>query len=249
MIEPLSNLAKFSMAKTNSYRIADDETQEWRHDLFDQVPALTAGWSNREGLRTGKVPDLNSRALPADTQQCLNPDGNAGHLVLSGYGYYNGLPQLQRDTGMHTWSTQGFQADMTEDYFPRNNADCVRPPVENDRRSTLNQSCTSAQSDLSMQQPPHIAVPSVQRLIIGRAITAPEPMETSNWSNKDSDEECVPAEQTEGIRGRKRQRVPHTTVERRYRENINAHLVKLWKSLLAIAPGATTSETDRKSVV
>lgn len=53
----------------------------------------------------------------------------------------------------------------------------------------------------------------------------------------------MPAEQTEGIRGRKRQRVPHTTVEHRYRENINAHLVNLWKSLLAIEPWATTSET------
>lgn len=94
-----------------------------------------------------------------------------------------------------------------------------------------------------MQQPPHIAVPSVQRPIVGRAITATEPMETPNWSNKVSDEECVPAEQTKSIRGRKRQRVPQTNVERRYREIINAHLVKLWKSLLAIEPWATTSET------
>ncbi|KAK3656586.1 hypothetical protein LTR56_002934 [Elasticomyces elasticus] len=243
MTEPLSDLAKSSTAKTNSCRIADDETQEWRHDLFDQVPALTAGWPNHEGLRTGKVQDLNSRFLPADTQQCLNPYGNAGHLVSSGYGYYNGLPQLQRDTGMHTWSTQGFPADMAEDYFLWNNADYVRPPAENDRRSTSNQSCTSARSDLSMQQPPNIAVPSAQRPVVGRATTAPEPMETSNWSNKDSDEECVPAEQIKGVRGRKRQRVPHTTVERRYRENINAHLVKLWKSLPASGPWATTSET------
>ena len=39
-------------------------------------------------------------------------------------------------------------------------------------------------------------------------------------------------------RGRKRQRIPHTAVERRYRENLNAHLDKLRQNVPALACGA-----------
>lgn len=37
------------------------------------------------------------------------------------------------------------------------------------------------------------------------------------------------------LRGRKRQRIPHTAVERRYRENLNAHLDKLRLTVPAFA--------------
>jgi hypothetical protein len=36
-------------------------------------------------------------------------------------------------------------------------------------------------------------------------------------------------------RGRKRQRIPHTAVERRYRENLNAHLEKLRQTVPTLA--------------
>lgn len=59
----------------------------------------------------------------------------------------------------------------------------------------------------------------------------------------ESDDDFVPSEcnqnskpaTTTSNRGRKRQRIPHTAVERRYRENLNAHLERLRQTVPALA--------------
>ena len=51
--------------------------------------------------------------------------------------------------------------------------------------------------------------------------------------SSDDDDEYIPTEPSN--RGRKRQRIPHTAVERRYRENLNAHLDKLRQTVPALA--------------
>lgn len=72
----------------------------------------------------------------------------------------------------------------------------------------------------------------------------------------DSDDDFVPSEanqasrsttqpannnNTTNNRGRKRQRIPHTAVERRYRENLNAHLERLRQTVPALATRRTPS--------
>jgi hypothetical protein len=61
-----------------------------------------------------------------------------------------------------------------------------------------------------------------------------------------SDEEDADYEPAPGQRGRKRQRIPHTAVERRYRENLNAHLEKLRQTVpsLAARKGAGGSKVE-----
>lgn len=59
----------------------------------------------------------------------------------------------------------------------------------------------------------------------------------------ESDDDFVPSESnqnskpttTASNRGRKRQRIPHTAVERRYRENLNAHLERLRQTVPSLA--------------
>jgi hypothetical protein len=59
----------------------------------------------------------------------------------------------------------------------------------------------------------------------------------------ESDDDFVPSESNQAskpstmpsTRGRKRQRIPHTAVERRYRENLNAHLERLRQTVPALA--------------
>lgn len=62
-------------------------------------------------------------------------------------------------------------------------------------------------------------------------------------ASDESDEDFVPSESNQASkhpagasnRGRKRQRIPHTAVERRYRENLNAHLERLRQTVPSLA--------------
>jgi hypothetical protein len=64
----------------------------------------------------------------------------------------------------------------------------------------------------------------------------------------ESDDDFVPSESnqnskpatTNSNRGRKRQRIPHTAVERRYRENLNAHLERLRQTVPSLASRRTS---------
>ena len=54
-------------------------------------------------------------------------------------------------------------------------------------------------------------------------------------ASDDDDEDYMPSEDPKHTRSRKRQRIPHTAVERRYRENLNGHLDKLRQAVPALA--------------
>jgi hypothetical protein len=106
------------------------------------------------------------------------------------------------------------------------------------------------------QQPGQPAVDEIERPRMGqRANTAPAksqrahkaPASTAPGSDE-SDEDLVPDDlpttKIAAKGGRKRQRIPHTAVERRYRENLNAHLDRLRQTVPSLAsrrlPGAAT---------
>jgi hypothetical protein len=107
-----------------------------------------------------------------------------------------------------------------------------------------------------LPEPTHLRT---QRPGIMRAITAPEnivtqrrhdtlspPIKRSTSDDEDvgiadDDDDYMPsasnlkAASSSAARGRKRQRIPHTAVERRYRENLNAHLDKLRQTVPSLA--------------
>ena len=91
-----------------------------------------------------------------------------------------------------------------------------------------------------------------------RRATAPATAGVKQPSSDEEDEDLVPAtEETTksgggGAKGgKKRQRIPHTAVERRYRENLNAHLDKLRQTVPSLAsrkgPGGKEGEGVRPS--
>lgn len=122
----------------------------------------------------------------------------------------------------------------------------------------------------SNTQHPHIHAPSVsphqeipdpmsldRPSMPGRAKTDPvkrqhaKPSKTTPnikaSGSDESDDDFVPSEPnqtpkptTTSTRGRKRQRIPHTAVERRYRENLNAHLERLRQTVPALASRRTS---------
>ena len=98
---------------------------------------------------------------------------------------------------------------------------------------------------------------SVDRPVMPRANTDPgkgdpsRPSKTANIKasgSDESDDDFVPSESNQNSkpaatapnRGRKRQRIPHTAVERRYRENLNAHLERLRQTVPSLASRRTS---------
>lgn len=73
-------------------------------------------------------------------------------------------------------------------------------------------------------------------------------IKASGSDENESDEDFVPSEFNLATkptpaatnRGRKRQRIPHTAVERRYRENLNAHLERLRQTVPSLASRRTS---------
>ncbi|TKA66493.1 hypothetical protein B0A55_09168 [Friedmanniomyces simplex] len=229
----------------------DDADHEWRHQPFGQMPTLASQWPDQPGSRMGGMQDVDLSVFQHDTHQYPGSYGTAAQLIPPGFGYYGEvtLPSCS-DVEMHTPSTAGFPPGVTEGYFPRDSVGYLKPPTSHGLGSVTTQSPKSAQSDISPRQKtryPDTATPSIQRPAIGRSATAPEPrcppaLKRSGTS-EDEDEEYVPVEGSKAGRGRKRQRIPHTAVERRYRENLNAHLDKLRQSVPAFASRALASKT------
>ncbi|KAK5107122.1 hypothetical protein LTR62_001712 [Meristemomyces frigidus] len=168
----------------------------------------------------------------------------------SAYNNYYDEPNLQVDTEMLTPSTATFSTDMVEDYQPCH--DCttnfLHPPLSCAHTSISAQSPHSVERETPLRlQPPKPLVLKQQskerRPTYSRAATAPEPRLTIKRSGSDDGEADEPEEddyaptitEPKNGRGRKRQRIPHTAVERRYRENLNAHLERLRRSVPALA--------------
>lgn len=80
---------------------------------------------------------------------------------------------------------------------------------------------------------------------------------TTGAGTDDSDEDLVPDDfqdtnkSTSARGGRKRQRIPHTAVERRYRENLNAHLERLRQTVPSLASRQIqgSSNTDQPTII
>lgn len=86
----------------------------------------------------------------------------------------------------------------------------------------------------------------------------------SDENEAESDEDFVPSSEsatkhlahpahatnptTASNRGRKRQRIPHTAVERRYRENLNAHLERLRQAVPSLATSSGTLNSSHAHV-
>ncbi|KAK0269109.1 hypothetical protein LTR35_015018 [Friedmanniomyces endolithicus] len=244
----------------------DDADREWDHQPFGQMPTLPNQWSDQQGSRMGGMQDVDLSVFQHDAYPATYGT-TAVQMIPTGFGYYGSgldLPACS-DVEMHTPTTANFPlVASTEVSFTTISASYLQPPTTA-HASLAAQSPKSVHSNLSprprLRYPngQHAAPPTTTSLhhqqhrpAINRAATAPEPREppplkrnassTSDAEPEDEDEEYIPVTETKSSRGggahRKRQRIPHTAVERRYRDNLNAHLDKLRLSVPAFTGGA-----------
>lgn len=265
MTEILSSVAQPFFGRATIDDMPNDATTDWRHQYHYPMTGSTPWPDHNQG--SPAVGTLNGDHTIYDQRH------EQSYAALSHY-YDHQAPQFTSpsfgyhgdDVEMLTPST-GFGTDATEGYHPTRHSDSfLRPPTGHGFGSLSPKSTTSTPDTFQSQSYFSSNSAKAQRPGMSRSNTAPEPQQTvikptSNSSTKrkdssDEDDDYVPgaedAKPTNGTtasgRGRKRQRIPHTAVERRYRENLNAHLEKLRQSVPSLAQRGGSTGAKEASV-
>ena len=215
--------------------VHDSADEHWHQHLIEQMPIVAAQWvQHQQAPQVSGMHDFNV-VYSHDGHAYVHPQYTHAQpsLVSPNVGY----PSDMETAG--TPSTSGYgEADRSSFSHPQSNH--LRPPQH--RVSAGGHSPHSSHGSASPRQP---AVPSPQlsRPGLPQRASAPEPSELQSARSSltgsalkpssDDDDEYIPSEPSN--RGRKRQRIPHTAVERRYRENLNAHLDKLRQTVPTLA--------------
>lgn len=230
-------------------RMPGSAEHDWRY--YDQMPMLTSQWGD-QGPQMGGMHDVDLRMFQHEPADPFESYGRGtGQIMSPG----TGLPadaQWHSDVDMGTPTTAGFPIEISEGYraaHANTNVHLHLPKYDGHGMPGGSRPSSAQDGASSKEAPQHAqATRADQRPAFGRSITAPEPRvrrsTTSNLepptlkrggtTSEDGDDDFVPCEDTKN-RGRKRQRIPHTAVERRYRENLNAHLDKLRMTVPALA--------------
>lgn len=231
--------------------MADQDDPEWtlqqQHGHNVPYPSDYYGPTAQSTMRG--MQDVDLSMFQDDTALYQAPYG-ANPSQHPSIAYSNDV-QWASDVDMATPSTT-FSHDLMDVYRMEQQAqahshDRLRPPPTPHQQT--NHSPTPRNQVFSAP-----ITPQLDRPTFPRSTTAPEPRSntrphhstaaSSNTkrSGSDSGDSCPegtePTINTSGAkstRGRKRQRIPHTAVERRYRENLNAHLDKLRQTVPALA--------------
>ncbi|KAI7496688.1 hypothetical protein KC367_g6535 [Hortaea werneckii] len=257
MTEILLGLAQSHLSKTD-YEMSDQGEADWRSGYYNHLPTLTGQWADH-GAQMGSIQAVDLRMFHHEGPQPTSPYHQDLGLIPSpaaSYRHGDGTHWMS-DVDLGTPSTVAYAAESTEGYLPgpRVSETChLQLPKGNvpDLASAGTPDCGSHEHlmyNAHTGQAEHTRqVEGKQRPNISRSVTAPEPRQrrltastseapvlTRNGTGNDGDEEYMPAGEEPTTRGRKRQRIPHTAVERRYRENLNAHLDKLRQTVPALA--------------
>jgi len=260
MTEILSGVAQSLLGKSTLFSMPEVTESEWRNQqYYQQMPMLTSQWGDGQASQMGGMHDVDLRIFQHETNHYTGTYGSGHDQIISpGVSYY-GEGNGASDVDMATPSTAGFPVEVTEGYHVSRPSDSyLRPPTIQGQGSASTQSPKSAQGDISPRSRRRCAgeeADARQRPGMLRSATAPEPrlppaLKRMGTSEEDGDDDYVPTEDVKG-RGRKRQRIPHTAVERRYRENLNAHLDKLRQTVPTLAartPGAKGGEATHEGV-
>ncbi|KAK3700656.1 hypothetical protein LTR37_015845 [Vermiconidia calcicola] len=226
--------------------MTDNPDQHWPSEYFDGPPMLTAQWPQPSGSQISGMLPLDPRVFEYDAQGYGNLYGANQHLLQSpSIGY----AASDMDTA-GTPSSVGYAG--AGDSFTRALAPTSHhlPLPEHLRHGSG--SAHSPRSSHSGVSPRDAPLPSPQlELLDPRPSFAPEQRTTSgkHKGNSDEDDDDYMPSEVPRQRGRKRQRIPHTAVERRYRENLNAHLEKLRHTVPSFAvkngPGGKVGEASQ----
>nr|POE53463.1 hypothetical protein CFP56_28685 [Quercus suber] len=232
------------------FEMSDGREDYWRAQQYyghQQNPTiLTSQW-----LNTGQ-PDLPQMMGMQDID--LRMFENDDSLEIDSYSNDTNLPLVPLALDHHYDPNRqlsvGRETSISSDlHFPTvldnpgfgivHDIDTIRQYQPSNQRVIIQAAAHSRHSSQSVVVPEpfsHTPAPQSnieQRPILSRSITAPEQRQYHSLTadhnlaprsgSEEGDNDSIPQEEIK-MRGRKRQRIPHTAVERRYRENLNAHL-------------------------
>lgn len=208
---------------------------------------MLSGWQQSQAEQMPGTQGIDvSRMFVPDTQS-YQPYSGGGHASIPPA--YHHHDSWGSDMDMGTPSTTGFPNEAQDTFpqqppqpfghlrIPANPASAHSPQSSH---SGVSPSMASAQLAPDRPQYGRSLTDPTQK----RRATAPAAPGAKLPSSDEEDEDFVPSASTgagadtakpSGKGSRKRQRIPHTAVERRYRENLNAHLDKLRQTVPALA--------------
>ncbi|KAI7351705.1 hypothetical protein KC354_g12331 [Hortaea werneckii] len=251
MTEILFGRAQSHLSKTD-YEMSDQGEADWRSSYYNHLPTLTSQWADH-GAQMGSIQAVDLRMFHHEGPHPTSPyHQNPGQITSPAASYHHGDgTHWISDVEMGTPSTVAYATEPTEGYFsgPRVSETCHLQLPNGNIADPVSAGTPGCGSHERMIYNGHAGqAEQKQRPNISRSVTAPEPRQrrltasTSeapvlkrNGTSDDGDEEYMPAGEEPKNRGRKRQRIPHTAVERRYRENLNAHLDKLRQTVPSLA--------------
>ncbi|KAK4633875.1 uncharacterized protein CLAFUR5_03328 [Fulvia fulva] len=242
---------------------SDGMNDVWRRQHYHQMslPAINHHyWPDGHGSNLGSVHEMDMRFSgeyePSFNGGLISPPMD-GYVPDSNWG-------SDMEIGTPSTTAGGFPSDTIDGYHNMRHTSNPSHHLPLPPRATHDHLPSSAQSPQSSHDgisphlsyakaPEPIEIKREERPSLIRSVTAPEPRprrstivgssgtpSVKRCGSEDEDDEYIPG-QTEHLhettkpRGRKRQRIPHTAVERRYRENLNAHLDKLRQNVPSLA--------------
>ena len=239
MTEIISSLALPHLGRNGLDLFSESADYSWEQPYLEPLAMLSAAWPQGPGSQISGMQPLDVR-FDSESQGYFNPH----HVPSPHIGY--------PVSDMGTPSSHGPQ-DAGEPYHGPHVSGMHLYP--NHGPGTMH-SPHSSISAISPQHTPLESPPAVTyngKPQLARLNSAPEPGDIKTTrsnkhrgSSEEEDENYSPGTK----RGRKRQRIPHTAVERRYRENLNAHLEKLRQTVptLAARKGAAGGKGDGEGV-
>ena len=253
MTEVLPSLTQPFLGRSAFDSMPDHADHPWRQQYFDTMPPISAQWAHSQAPQLSGMQEIDLRMFQHDAPSYA-PSYHNGVAPIQPHGIVYSHDYLS-DMENGSPSTTGYAGETADSFSNAHSqgSSYLQPPYQIHRNSAPTSSPHLSHAGISPRQSPLHSPPQMhvdERPPIGpRSITAPEPRDrrstaSSNTSpamkragtSSDDDGDYVPAQDVKAPRnGRKRHRIPHTAVERRYRENLNAHLDKLRQTVPALA--------------
>ncbi|KAK6434520.1 hypothetical protein LTR95_009296 [Oleoguttula sp. CCFEE 5521] len=234
--------------------------QNQQHNYFDQIPLGTPPWqSNATPLSSNhrhpqQPQDYGiggaNRNMYQATPTSFDPYTgltSTGLLSSNNVGFVSN-PQWPSEMDVSTPSVFAPTQDPMD--HVRTQASGLLPPTNESQRPSSRHAHTFPAKALAQPSNNLLSPDALRPTLQSRAKTAPVKPATAvkraskSPASDESEEDFVPddavttsnpTQSTTTTRGRKRTRIPHTAVERRYRENLNAHLERLRQTVPSVA--------------
>ncbi|SMR48064.1 unnamed protein product [Zymoseptoria tritici ST99CH_3D1] len=228
----------------------------WRRSYPQQMPLPSNNWhdgSNNMPVMTHGMLETDLRMFQQSEAGTYNTPFTSGqqrisHALVSPRLAFPPDAAWASDMELGTPSTGTFPSNIDEGYTIRHTSNHLTLPSTHGHDPSDTNSPRSSFGDQSPSsqyvQPIFKSAP--KRPGIARAVTAPDtipqrplhsPPIKRSPSDDGEDDDYFPSasDPKTSSRNRKRARIPHTAVERRYRENLNAHLDRLRQTVPELA--------------